>query len=54
VQYQVIHLQTRELKTLTASDIVDMDYDSEGRVMITAADQKIYLLLANRDLVEEI
>ncbi|WP_197035541.1 hypothetical protein [Paenibacillus sp. UNC451MF] len=51
--YHAIHRETHELITLTAADILDMDYDTAGRVVITAVDQQCYFLLASKDIVHE-
>lgn len=52
--YQVIHMETSELRTLMAKDILDMDYDSEGRIIVNAKDHQSYFLLANKELISEL
>ncbi|MCR8633517.1 hypothetical protein [Paenibacillus radicis (ex Xue et al. 2023)] len=51
--YHVINLQTHEMKTLQPSDILDMDYDADGRIVIVDKDQETYYLLAHKDIVNE-
>jgi hypothetical protein len=51
--YHVIHLRTNELKTLMSTDVLDMDYDADGRVVIIGTDQENYYLLANKDIINE-
>ncbi|NOU95174.1 hypothetical protein GC093_18375 [Paenibacillus sp. LMG 31456] len=49
--YHVIHLQTHEMKTLKTADILDMDYDADGRVAIIGNNQENYFLLASKDII---
>ena len=51
--YHVIHMRTFEVKAMNPSDILDMEYDDEDRVIITGRDQQKYYLLASKDLVTE-
>ncbi|CAG7651792.1 hypothetical protein ACFQI7_27715 [Paenibacillus allorhizosphaerae] len=51
MMYHVIHKMTHELKILNPADVLDMDTDSEGRIIVHGADQQIYFLLASKDLV---
>ncbi|NHN33366.1 hypothetical protein [Paenibacillus agricola] len=50
--YQVINLRNFKSKSLTPAEILDMDYDSEGRVIIMGKDKENYFLLASKDIVE--
>jgi hypothetical protein len=50
--YQVINLRNFISKSLTSAEILDMDYDSEGRVIIIGKDKENYYLLASKDFVE--
>lgn len=51
--YQVIHTQTYQMKTMNPSDVLNMEYDADDRVIITGHDQQIYYLLASKDLITE-
>ncbi|WP_171653792.1 hypothetical protein [Paenibacillus foliorum] len=51
--YHVIHLKTHELKILNTNDLVDMDYDVDGRVIVIDKNQENYFLLATKDIINE-
>jgi hypothetical protein len=51
--YNVIHLQTHEIKALKPADILDMVYDADGRVIVIGNDQQNYFLLADATLINE-
>ncbi|NHN34819.1 hypothetical protein [Paenibacillus agricola] len=51
--YQVINLLSHELNTLKPSDILDMDYDSDNRIIVTGNNQEKYFLLATEDIVNK-
>jgi len=53
MKYHVINTRTFELKTLNASEILDMDYDTEGRVIVVGTGQKEYYLLTHKDLIQD-
>jgi hypothetical protein len=43
--YNVVNKNTGELKSLTHSEVNDMDYDNEGRVIVYGTDQEVYYLI---------
>ncbi|TDF92766.1 hypothetical protein [Paenibacillus piri] len=51
--YHVIAVETLEMKILTATDILDMGYDDEDRVVIVGYNQESYFLIASKDLIDE-
>ncbi|MGG3471504.1 hypothetical protein ABES02_29070 [Neobacillus pocheonensis] len=51
--YHVIHMKTFEFKKLTTSEVLDMDTDAEGRVIVHGTDQEHYFLLASKDLIAD-
>lgn len=51
--YHVIHIETHELKIFTPVDVMDIDTDAEGRVVVYGKDQEAYYLLASKDLVTD-
>ena len=51
--YHVMHQSTYEVKKLTPADIIDMDTDSEDRIIVHGTDQEYYFLLASKDLIKD-
>ncbi|AFH63961.1 hypothetical protein ACVNS2_25145 [Paenibacillus caseinilyticus] len=48
--YHVLHSSTRELRILTPAEVLDMDTDAAGRIVIHGADGEFYYLLADESL----
>ncbi|WP_207953002.1 hypothetical protein [Paenibacillus agricola] len=46
-------MQTNEMKTLKPENVLDMAYDSDGRVIVIDNDQQSYFLLADTNLINE-
>jgi hypothetical protein len=44
--YNVINKNTGEIKSLTHSEVNDMDYDNEGRIIVFGTDMEAYYLIA--------
>jgi hypothetical protein len=51
--YNVISKNTGEVKSLTHTDVNDMDYDNEGRIIVYGTDQEAYYLIADAGMIEE-
>jgi hypothetical protein len=51
--YNVINKITGELKSLTHSEVNDMDYDNEGRVIVYGMDQESYYLIADKGVIAD-
>lgn len=53
MKYHVISKRTGNVTSLLHSEVNDMDYDSEGRVIVFGTDQETYYLLADSALTIE-
>jgi hypothetical protein len=51
--YNVINKNTGEIKSLTHSEVNDMDYDNEGRVIVYGTDQETYYLIADAGMIAD-
>ncbi|UKS30173.1 hypothetical protein LOZ80_15020 [Paenibacillus sp. HWE-109] len=49
MEYHVISKETGVLKTLSHTEVNDMDYDDDGRVIVYGTDQVAYYLIADED-----
>ncbi|SDN92757.1 hypothetical protein SAMN04487897_10623 [Paenibacillus sp. yr247] len=53
MKYHVISKRTGNVSTLFYTEVNDMDYDSDGRVIVFGTDQEAYYLLADSVLITE-
>jgi hypothetical protein len=53
MKYHVISKNTGEVKSLTHSEVNDMGYDNEGRVIVYGTDQEAYYLIADAGMIED-
>ncbi|WP_171642108.1 hypothetical protein [Paenibacillus phytorum] len=53
MKYHVISKRTGNVTSLLYSEVNDIDYDSEGRVIVFGTDQETYYLLADLALITE-
>jgi hypothetical protein len=49
MKYHVISKNTGEIKSLTHTEVNDMDYDNEGRIIVYGMDQEVYYLIADAE-----
>ena len=53
MRYHVIHCQDHNVTTLTPSEVLNMEEDAEGRIIVYGTDKKSYFLLAAMDYMKE-
>jgi hypothetical protein len=53
MKYHVISKNTGEVKSLSHSEVNDMDYDKEGRVIVFGTDHEAYYLIADAGMKED-
>ncbi|MFE5323063.1 hypothetical protein ACFQ88_30735 [Paenibacillus sp. NPDC056579] len=53
MKYHVIHCETLQLKTLSRADVINMEEDAEGRIVVYEAGEQKYYLLADIDLIKD-
>jgi hypothetical protein len=51
--YHVINKISGELKSLTHTEVNDMGYDNEGRVIVYGMDQEVYYLIADAGMIAD-
>jgi hypothetical protein len=51
--YNVVNKNTGEVKSLAYTEVNDMDYDNEGRVMVYGMDQEVYYLIADVGMITD-
>ncbi|MCZ8521188.1 MULTISPECIES: hypothetical protein [Paenibacillus] len=50
MKYHVLHRLTRELHVLYPLEVLDMETDAEGRIIVHGTDGEFYYLLADESL----
>jgi hypothetical protein len=51
--YHVINKISGELKSLTHTEVNDVGYDNEGRVIVYGTDQEAYYLIVDEGMIED-
>lgn len=53
MKYHVMNKETNAVTTLLHTEVNDIDYDSDGRVIVFGINQETYYLLVDSTLIKE-